>query len=180
MFYQADLVNEMDGLRKFAFKLTRSASDADDLVQSTVLRALEKKHLFKEDSNLFAWTSKIMYNLFVSAYRRKTKFETQYDPEDYIKKQSIDANQDVKIELKNVKRAMQTLSKDHREVLIMVCVQGMSYAEVAKTLNIPVGTVRSRLFRARETLQSMMDTSNITSLNVAANDTQDNACKLVA
>lgn len=157
MFNQTALVQEMDNLKKFAMKLTRNTYDADDLLQSTVLRALEKKHLFQTDTDLFKWTSKIMYNLFVSGYRRKVRFETQYDPESYIERESVEAQQDKKMEFLQVGEAMSTISCDHREILLMICVKGMSYNEVAEKLDIPVGTVRSRLSRARESLQTALD-----------------------
>lgn len=160
MFNNDALIDEMDRLRNFAYRLTNNTSEAEDLLQSTILRAIEKKHLFQKDSNLFSWTSKIMYNMFVSAYRRKTKFETQYDPENYIKNQSVDASQDVKMEMKDVEEAMDMLSDTHREILVMVCVQGMQYDEVADDLKIPVGTVRSRLSRARSNLQDMLETKS--------------------
>ena len=158
MFNNQDLTQEMPRLEKFALKLTRNKHDAEDLLQSTVLRAIEKKHLFKENSDLFKWTSKMMYNLFVSGYRRKVKFESQYDPESYLENHAVEASQDIKVELTKVKEVMQKLSDDHKEVLIMVCTQGMRYQDVAKELDIPVGTVRSRLSRAREQLQALMDT----------------------
>lgn len=158
MFEQSALINEMPNLRKFAFRLTGNASDAEDLLQSTALRALEKKHLFQADTDLFKWTSKIMFNLFVSEYRRRTKFETQYDPETYLERQSIEGAQDVKLTLSKVQEAMKQLSEDHQEILVLVCVKGMRYEEVSESLNIPVGTVRSRLARARESLQAILDT----------------------
>ncbi len=158
MFRNDELVNEMMKLRKFASRLTGSTVDAEDLLQSTVLRAMEKRHQFNEGTNLFSWTSKIMFNLFVSGYRRKTRFESQYDPEVIIGLQSTSATQENELEIHNVQRAMKTLSSDHREILMMVCVQGMQYIEVAEVLDIPVGTVRSRLSRAREALQTTMDT----------------------
>ncbi len=158
MFTQEALINEMGSLRRFALKLTRNVSDADDLVQSTVLRALEKSHLFEANTNLFSWSSKIMYNLFVSGYRRKVKFETQYDPESFIELERVEASQDMQMEFKETGAAMQRLSKGHREILSMVCIQGMSYEDVSAELGVPVGTVRSRLSRARENLQLLLDT----------------------
>ena len=157
MFNNADLIDEMDHLRKFAYRLTYNVCDAEDLLQSTILRALEKKHLFQTGTNLFSWASKIMFNLFVSDWRRKTRFETQYDPEGYLERESVEPCQDIKMEWQNVEQAMNTISEDHRNILIMVCVQGMQYAEVADHLKIPVGTVRSRLSRARESLQHALD-----------------------
>lgn len=157
MFNQTDLVNEMPKLRKFATKLTRNVSEAEDLLQSTLLRALEKKDYFESGTDLFKWSSKIMYNLFVTAYRRKTKFESQYDPSFYIDNMSVEGDQQDKMEIKTLARAMEQLSDEHREILVMVCVKGMQYQEVADTLSIPVGTVRSRLSRARSQLITLME-----------------------
>lgn len=157
MFEQTAIVNEMDKLRRFALRLTRNASDAEDLLQSTILRALEKAHLFQPGTDLFKWTSKIMFNLFVSDYRRKTKFETQYDPESYLERESVAADQDMRVELLRVREAMALLSDVHREILVLVCIKGLQYQEVAEALQIPVGTVRSRLSRAREQLQALLD-----------------------
>lgn len=157
MFTQAQLVTEMPKLRKFAQKLTRNTAEAEDLTQSTLLRALEKKTYFETGTDLFKWTSKIMYNLFVTDYRRKTKFETQYDPENYINNRAVEADQYAKTELKAVNKAMNQMSHEHREILVLVCVKGMQYQEVADMLNIPVGTVRSRLSRARSQLQALME-----------------------
>ncbi|NCT41474.1 MAG: sigma-70 family RNA polymerase sigma factor [Alphaproteobacteria bacterium] len=158
MFNNAELTEQMPRLEKFAMKLTRKQHDADDLLQATLLRAMEKKHLYKEDTNLFSWTSKMMYNLFVSNYRRKVKFETQYDPENYLEKQTVEPSQESEMELMKVNEAMSLLSEEHRDVLVYVCVQGMRYQEVADALDIPVGTVRSRLSRARDQLQNLLDT----------------------
>lgn len=157
MFKQAELINQMDNLRKFACRLTNNPVEADDLLQSTILRAIEKKHYFEAGTNLFSWTSKIMFNLFVTDYRRKTKFESQYDPEPLIAGRSIDADQQTKSELKAVGRAMEKLSAEHKEILVLVCVKGMQYQEVADMLAIPVGTVRSRLSRARAQLMGVME-----------------------
>lgn len=162
MFAQKDLIAETENLRKFALHLTRNKADADDLVQSTFLRALEKSDYFEDGTSLRKWTSKIMFNLFVTDYRRKTKFETQYDPEPYIQSQAISAPQESEAELHAVGDAMKKLSADHREILTLVCIKDMPYQEVADLLNIPVGTVRSRLSRARESLQVALNGSNAT------------------
>ncbi len=164
MFTHNELVHEMDGLKKFALKLTRQESDADDLTQSTVLKAMEKNYLFQDDTNLFKWTSKIMYNLFISDYRRKTKFETQYDLEDYLEQRGTKETQEIEVEFQEVCEAMKNLSSEHYEILSLICIKGMSYAEVSEFLQIPAGTVRSRLFRARENLHALLSASNIGTL----------------
>lgn len=157
MFTQTELVVEMPKLRKFASKLTRNNSEADDLLQSTLLRALEKADYFETGTDLFKWSSKIMYNIFVTDYRRKVKFETQYDPESHIENRSVEPDQQVKLEVKALAKAMEQMSPEHREILVLVCVKGMQYQEVADMLSIPVGTVRSRLSRARNQLIAMME-----------------------
>ncbi len=157
MFKQEALVHEMPNLRKFALRLTRNVHEAEDLVQSTLLRAIEKQDLFEENTNLFSWTSKIMFNLFVTGYRRKKKFESQYDPEPHIMATAVDAPQENTVDLALVRTAMHRLSKEHREMLVLVCIKGMRYEEVSEYLQIPMGTVRSRLSRARAALQQLMD-----------------------
>lgn len=161
MFFEQNLIEEMDGLRGFAYRLTGNDSHADDLLQSTVLRALEKKHLFEKGTNLFSWCSKIMFNIFAGQYRRRVKFESQYDPEPVIERQSRPANQYNRMRCKEIGDAMRNLSKQHRRVLTDICINGMKYKTVANTLGIPVGTVRSRVSRAREQLQYQLnDTSS--------------------
>ena len=156
MFQQQALINEMGKLRKFALRLTKNAHNAEDLLQSTMLRALEKKEYFQSDTNLFSWTSKMMFNLFVSGYRQKKKFETQYDPAPYIDQMSIGPSQEAHVDLVTVNESMKRLSPEHREILLLVCVRGISYEEASKMLSIPVGTVRSRLSRARSQLQNLL------------------------
>ncbi len=171
MFDNNDLMEQQSRLEKFAYKLTRNSADAEDLLQSTLLRAIEKKHLFQEGTNLFSWSSKIMYNMFVSGYRRKVKFESQYDPESHIQNMSVEEAQNTKMEFKDVDRAMTNLSIEHYEILKLVCIQGKQYAEVAKEIGIPVGTVRSRLSRAREALQIALEQPQVPLQNYTiAND----------
>jgi RNA polymerase sigma-70 factor (ECF subfamily) len=158
MFTHDALIAETDSLRKFAMRLTGNKVDADDLLQSTFLRMLEKGTYFESETSLRKWGSKIMFNIFVTGYRRKTKFETQYDPEPYIQAMSIRPTQDDTIELACVGDAIETLSEDHKDILTMICIKDLSYQEVSEALNIPVGTVRSRLSRAREQLQNVLDT----------------------
>lgn len=152
MFNPAELVNEAPKLQKFALRLTRNKADADDLVQATMLRALEKNDMFEDGTDLFKWTARIMFNSFVSQYRRKTKFETQYDPSTYIDSMSVAPSQEEAMDLKIVNAAMNRLSAEHREILALVCIRGLRYEEAATKLSLPVGTVRSRLSRARDAL----------------------------
>lgn len=157
MFSHAELLKATSSLSKFAMKLTRNRDNADDLLQSTILIALEKQDHFEQGTNLFSWTSKIMFNTFVSSYRHNSRFETLYDPQEYIDQVEVESTQENETDLSLVLDAMMLLSEDHQEILIKVCVEGRRYAEVAQQLGIPVGTVRSRLSRAREALQDLLN-----------------------
>ena len=161
MFQHEELIKEMDKLRGFALRLTDQPSDAEDLLQAALLKAIEKKHTFRAGSNLFAWCSKIMYNTFVTNYRRKKNHESQYDPEPIIAAQtSPDRTYDT-LRCAEVDRAMKELSQNQRQVLQGVCLEGKRYQEVADNLHIPVGTVRSRLARARDELERHLDHQRI-------------------
>jgi RNA polymerase sigma-70 factor (ECF subfamily) len=157
MFEQDALISEMDKLRKFAQRLTKNSHNAEDLVQATMLRALEKKEFFQEGTNLFSWTSKIMFNLFASGHRQKRKFETQYDPEHYIDQVAVRPSQEACVDLITVNESMKQLSMEHREILLMISAKGMSYEEVSTELRIPAGTVRSRMNRARNHLHAILN-----------------------
>ena len=164
MFSQNELLSETARLNKFAMRLTRNKTDADDLLQSTCLRALEKSHHFEDGTNLFGWTSKIMFNIFVTGYRRRTKHESRFDPESYLEHESVSAMQDIHVELAEVKRAMLKLSENHQEIVQMICIKGMPYEEVSKQLGIPIGTVRSRLSRARLQIQVILQANTPSSV----------------
>lgn len=157
MFHNNELVEHLDSLRKFAWRLTGNLPDAENLVQDTVLRAMEKKDLFCKDTNLLGWMSKIMFNLFVSQYRRKAKFETKYDPDYFIQRQYTEASQDHIMETEQVAKAIGLLPKNQKEIIFLVCVQDLKYQEAADVLSIPIGTVRSRLARARKNLQNILE-----------------------
>lgn len=152
MFKHQELINELHKLNKFANRLTRNTTNAEDLLQSTVLRALEKNDYFEDGTNLFGWTSKIMFNIFISDYRKKAKFEIPYDPEYYIDQVSVGPSQEIYADLAIIKNSIMCLSKEHYEILILLAVYELSYDEIAQKLNVPVGTVRSRLSRARTNL----------------------------
>lgn len=159
MFTQSALIAQDQRLQKFALRLTRNKDDASDLVQSTYLRALEKKDYFNEGTNLQHWSSRIMFNIFVSDYRRKVKFNDGGDPDIHIQKLAVEPMQEINVEISTIKRMMVRLSYEHRCVIVLVCFKGMTYKEAAYTLHVPVGTVRSRLFRALQQLNAIMGTA---------------------
>lgn len=156
MFDNAQLVEQLDNLRKFALTLTANVPDAEDLVNATVLRAMEKNEMFETGTDLQAWTSRIMFNLFATQYRRRARLEEKIEPVERIDNEELNAPpQETVVELSMVSKAVDKLSEEQKQILVMICVQEMKYEEVAEALNIPIGTVRSRLSRARENLQKM-------------------------
>lgn len=156
MLHNKDLLAITARLKKFAWRLTKNAQDADDLLQSTFLKALENKDKFEDDSNLFSWTSRIMFNLFASAYRRHKKFASQCNDELYIDQIAVEPTQESCTDLRIVSQKINQLTPEHQKILIMVCVQDLTYEQVASILNIPIGTVRSRLSRARSQLKYLL------------------------
>ena len=154
MTFGDDILQHYNYLIKFALKLTNNKSDAEDLAHTTILKALEKQHLFKEGSNLQYWLGTIQYNTFVTKHRKDRKFHIKGDNELLLKYIRIDPNQEKHIELKNILTANNKLTKKHRIVILLYYIKGYTQEEIAKLLNISPGTVRSRLYRARQALNA--------------------------
>ena len=138
-------------LRRYARVLARTTARADDLVQDTLERAWAKRHLWQAGSDLRAWAFSIMHNVHVNQARRREPEPLSDDFE-----LSSPPMQERGLELRDLYRALARLPVDYREVLMLVAVEELRYAEVAEILNVPVGTVMSRLSRARERLRMLM------------------------
>jgi RNA polymerase sigma-70 factor (ECF subfamily) len=140
-------------LRRYARGLCRDAASADDLVQDTLERAWQKLSLWQRRSDVRAWMFGIMHNRFVDVLRARTaKAE---EPEGEFAPEPVDmASPDDGLVLRDIDRALHRLPPELREVLLLVGVECMSYKEVAQVLDVPLGTVMSRLSRARERLRA--------------------------
>ncbi|MDB5491658.1 MAG: polymerase subunit sigma-70 [Micavibrio sp.] len=155
--FEEGILENRGPLKLFALRLTNgNQAEADDLVQETILRAIEKEHLFEPGTSFFKWGCKIMFNLFATEYRRKVRFDTQYDPDIYLEQRSVEPSQESIVDWHRMETKMKELPEHHREIISMICVNGLSYEEAAAKLNIEMGTVRSRLSRARENLTRLM------------------------
>lgn len=148
-----DLEAEIPHLRRYALFLTKSRENADDLTQACLERAISRAHLWQEGTNLRAWLFKIMYNLFISERRSAARVVRMNEAADLSGESSTQASQHHAVELGRVGDAIDAMPEEQRSVLILVVVEGMTYEEVAETMDIPVGTVRSRLSRAREAMR---------------------------
>ena len=147
------LVDQIPRLRRYARALTGDRWAADDLVQDTLERACNKWRLWQSGSDLRAWLFTLMHNLFASQMRRASP-RNMIDVDELHELRGPDGQQDQMIDLQ---RCLLQLPPDQRAVLLLVALEDLSYAQVAKVLAIPVGTVMSRLSRARFHLHELME-----------------------
>lgn len=151
------LVAEIASLRRYARALTGNSWAADDLVQDTLERACNKWRLWLAGSNLRAWLFSVMHNLFVNQLRQSSGRSqmTLVDVDDFA--DQLAATDSDPSQMLDLQRCLMRLPSEQREVLLLVSMQDLSYAEVAKITGVPVGTVMSRLSRARTRLQELLD-----------------------
>jgi RNA polymerase sigma-70 factor (ECF subfamily) len=150
------IVAELPMLRKYALRLTRSAHLAEDLVQDCVARALSRRHLFHSEANLRPWLFTVMHNLHVSHCRQMAVRTTYAVAQMKVAIEGREATQEHVTDLNRVIRVVALLPKEQREVVTLVTLQELSYQEAADMLGIPVGTVMSRLARAREKIRGLL------------------------
>jgi RNA polymerase sigma-70 factor, ECF subfamily len=141
------LETEIPRLRRYARALTHDASRADDLVQSSLLRAVAKQHLWQPGTDLRAWLFTILHNQYVNDVRRSAR-EGVTIPVDDV---------GAALQLRDLERAIASLPEGQRQTILLLGLEGMRYEEVAAILGIPVGTVRSRLSRGRDMLRALID-----------------------
>jgi RNA polymerase sigma-70 factor (ECF subfamily) len=151
---QDQLVAFLPNLRRFAISLCRSRALADDLVQMACERALANEHRFEEGTRFDAWMFRILRNLWIDEVRKRKTAGPQEDIEDQVDLVGASGEREVeaRLTLKSVAAAIDRLVEEQREVLLLVCVEELSYKEAAEVLGVPIGTVMSRLARARRNL----------------------------
>jgi RNA polymerase sigma-70 factor, ECF subfamily len=151
------LQNEIPRLRRYARALTRDAARADDLVQSCLVRAIAKEHLWVAGTDLRAWLFTILHNQNVNEIRRSVREGVVVAVEDVAPALTVAPRVGASLQLRDLERAIRLLPEEQRQVILLVGLEGMRYEEVAAVLDIPIGTVRSRLSRGRERLRRLMD-----------------------
>ena len=145
----------LPALRAFGRSLCGDMARADDLVQDTVLKAWTNREQFQSGSNFKAWLFTILRNCYYSELRHR-KFEVE-DPEGVCAAQvSVQPDHDLKLHLRDLSNALQLLPPDQREALILVCATGLSYEETAEVCGCAVGTIKSRIARARDRLVELL------------------------
>lgn len=167
--FDSDVLPHMETMYANALRLTRTPADAEDLVQDTVLRAFRFFDRFERGTNLKAWLLRIQYNTFVNRYRRSAKerdvketMALQPVGEDVVSRDALRALTDPvgnalrPLIANELEAALAALPEDHRMVVVLADVEELSYKEIAEVLGCPIGTVMSRLHRARRTLRSRL------------------------
>lgn len=166
--FEEEFLPQIDALYTFAYHLTYNEEDANDLVQETYMKAFRFIDKYNEGTNAKAWLFKILKNAFINQYRRKSKQPTQVDYEDITNYQeveedaSISGYADLREEMfqtmigDEVTNAINALPVDFRVVILLCDIEGFTYEEISKILDIPIGTVRSRLHRARNMLKDKL------------------------
>lgn len=155
--FQTLLVDEIPSLRRYAKVLCKDRDQADDLVQECLLRAISRRKLWLGHNGIRPWLFTIMHNLFVNALRRPSHVYVDNLSEDYGNT-AIGADHAEELSmLADFEKSFTALSTEQREVLVLVGVEQLSYKRVAKITDVPVGTVMSRLARAREQLRKCLD-----------------------
>ena len=151
------LETEIPRLRRYARALTRDAARADDLVQNCLLRAIAKEHLWQPGTDLRAWLFTILHNQHVNDVRRAVREGVNTTVEEMAPLLTVPSNATDSLLLRDLERAIARLPEEPRQVILLVGLEGMRYEEVATILDVPIGTVRSRLSRGRDMLRRLMD-----------------------
>lgn len=149
----ADIPGDLIAMRRYARALTRDEQDADDVVQDAILRAIERERSFKPEFSRRRWLLAIVHNVFISSKRREAAEARRNDRFAETLERNPDLEQEQRARLSRIASAYAGLSEQHRAVLHLIAVEGLSYQEVADVLDVPIGTVMSRLSRAREALK---------------------------
>ena len=165
--FDEEFMPHVDSMYNFAFRLTFDEDDAKDLVQDTYLKAFRFINSFERGTNAKAWLFRILKNSFINEYRKKSKQPNKVDyneVEQYYNSDDVDENITTDLRVETVQHmigdeisgALNSIPVDFRTVIILSDLEGFTYEEMAKILDIPIGTVRSRLHRARNMMKEKL------------------------
>ena len=153
--FKADLLAAIPSLRAFAVSLSQNADKADDLVQETLVKAWDKHESFQMGTNLKAWLFTILRNEFYSQMRKRGR-EVQDTDGAMTARLAVHPSQQGKLDLQDFRAALEQLPEDQREAIILIGASGFSYEEAALICGCAVGTIKSRVSRARAKLQEIL------------------------
>ena len=156
--FEVGLTELLPRLRRFAHALSRNAADADDLTQASVERALRSRDQWQPGTKLDSWCYRIMRNLWIDTARSRARTAAREAPEEEALNVGEDPREAIyaAIDLKRVMEVMGNLPDEQREVVALILIEGFGYREVSEMLDLPIGTVSSRLVRGRTALLAML------------------------
>ena len=149
-----EIEDHVPALRRHAYRLTGSMDRAQDLVQDTLLKAISKKDQFEEGTSLKAWLHRILFNTFISGKRREKTRGHHVDWDDLGDVYGHGSNQMARLQLRDADRILDQLPEQERQAILLTAVDEISYQDAAKRMNVEIGTVKSRVGRARRKLRS--------------------------
>jgi RNA polymerase sigma-70 factor, ECF subfamily len=155
-----DVLGQLGSLRRYARSLTRDGTDAEDLVHDTLIRAYERQGTFRRGGNLRSWLLSILHNTFMDAARSSRSEATRIEHAGYLAVASTQAPQEHAVRLAQVRDAFLGLVEEQRAALHLVAIEGLSYQQAADTLGVPLGTLMSRIGRARAALREMEEATS--------------------
>jgi len=153
------LIAHLPALRRYAMALTGNASGADDLVQDCIERALRQYEDLRDRQRIAGWLRSILHNLYIDELRRRRSRGVEEDITNLIDDGALSVPAGDPGSFRDFVAAMNAISVEHRQILLLVSVEELSYREIADELEVPLGTVMSRLARARERLRDLMQGS---------------------
>src|SRR4051812_47379120 len=156
-----DVIGLLGPLRRYARTLTRDETHAEDLVQDTLVRAYERRSSFRPGGNLRGWLLSILHNTFIDSRRRHVAEFRRLEHAAALIDTAVPPEQESRVRLQQIQAAFMDLPDEQRTALHLVAIEGMSYQEAADALKVPVGTLMSRLGRARATLRGLEAESDV-------------------
>ena len=159
--WRDEVVALIPALRAFAWSLSHNGSDADDLVQDTLIKAWTNREKFEPGTNLRAWLFTILRNTYYTQITRRRR-EVRDERGEYASTLNAPPTQDWSVAMRSLQQALQQLPPEHREALILVGAAGLSYEEAAEICGCALGTIKSRVNRARARLLKIMDAEDAT------------------
>jgi RNA polymerase sigma-70 factor (ECF subfamily) len=150
-----EIERSVPALRRYARALTRNADRADDLVQDCIERAIRKQGLWKPTGSVKSWLFRILLNLYRNELRSERRRGEHVPVETLLVEPAVAPGQPGRMALSETARAIEALAAEQKEALLLVVLEGMSYAEAALALDVPIGTLMSRLGRARAALRKL-------------------------
>ncbi|MER8962940.1 sigma-70 family RNA polymerase sigma factor [Mesorhizobium sp. M0701] len=150
-----DILGQLGSLRRYARSLTRDSADAEDLVHDALVRAYERRGSFRSGGNLRVWLLSIVHNAFIDGLRSRKSEAMRIEQAGYLAEANVPAPQEHSVRLAQVREAFFELPEEQRSALHLVAIEGLSYSQAAEVSGVPLGTLMSRIGRARAALREM-------------------------